>query len=107
MKKLFDLATSSSYKDFFLVPGGTHNNTFEVAGIQYYHVHTHIYTHTYREFPNSYCLDSYFFILSRFILSQLILASDFTKKYEGDLGLGGAIILKNKNRAIFGWADMI
>ena len=45
-------------------------------------------------------------------VSQLILASDFTKKHEGDLGLGEAIILKNKKRSyfwggkfIFGWAD--
>ena len=54
-------------------------------------------------------------ILSRFIffhivpihtLSQLILASDFTKKYEGDLGLGEAIILKSKKGVIFGRGSM-
>lgn len=38
MKKLYELATSSKYKDFFLVLSGTHNDTWDVAGIEYYEV---------------------------------------------------------------------
>ena len=46
----------------------------------------------------------FFHIASRIILSQLILASDFTKKYEGDLGLGEANILKkNKKNSYYFW----
>lgn len=36
MKSLYDLAIRSRMKDFYSVAGGTHNDTWEVAGAQYY-----------------------------------------------------------------------
>ncbi len=38
MEKLFLLATSSSYKELFRVKNGTHNDTYEKAGMLYYDV---------------------------------------------------------------------
>ena len=38
MIKLRQLAKNSVYTDFFSVRGGTHNDTWEVAGAQYYQV---------------------------------------------------------------------
>ena len=38
MKKLYDLATSSDQREFFNVPGGTHNDTWNRAGADYYRV---------------------------------------------------------------------
>ena len=36
MKRLFELAISSRLKDFFSVIGGTHNDTWQIAGMEYY-----------------------------------------------------------------------
>jgi fermentation-respiration switch protein FrsA (DUF1100 family) len=36
MKQLYQLALQSVYKDFYNVSGGTHNDTWEVAGAEYY-----------------------------------------------------------------------
>ena len=36
MRTLHKLATQSAHREFFNVSGGTHNDTFEVAGIEYY-----------------------------------------------------------------------
>lgn len=36
MKKLFELALKAVHKDFYSVSGGTHNDTWEVAGVNYY-----------------------------------------------------------------------
>lgn len=36
MRSLYNLAARSAYKEFYSVPGGTHNDTFEVAGLEYY-----------------------------------------------------------------------
>ena len=38
MKELFDSALSSVYKDFYSVLHGTHNDTWEVGGAEYYEV---------------------------------------------------------------------
>jgi fermentation-respiration switch protein FrsA (DUF1100 family) len=38
MKKLFDLAVNAIHREFFSVLGGTHNDTWEVAGEEYYTV---------------------------------------------------------------------
>lgn len=37
MKMLFEKAELSKHRDFFSVAGGTHNDTWEVAGLEYYH----------------------------------------------------------------------
>ena len=37
MKMLFEKAVRSKHLDFFSVAGGTHNDTWEVAGLEYYH----------------------------------------------------------------------
>ena len=37
MKMLFEKAVNSKHRDFFSVAGGTHNDTWEVAGLEYYH----------------------------------------------------------------------
>lgn len=36
MRALYNLAARSTQKEFYSVAGGTHNDTFEVAGIDYY-----------------------------------------------------------------------
>ena len=36
MRQLYEKATSSVFKDFYSVSGGTHNDTYMVAGAQYY-----------------------------------------------------------------------
>lgn len=36
MKMLFDKARMSKHRDFYSVAGGTHNDTWEVAGLEYY-----------------------------------------------------------------------
>jgi len=36
MEKLHELAIKSAFKDFYKVPGGRHNNTFDVGGVNYY-----------------------------------------------------------------------
>jgi hypothetical protein len=36
MRSLYNLAERSVYKEFYSVRGGTHNDTFEVAGLDYY-----------------------------------------------------------------------
>lgn len=36
MKELFEHATQASFRDFYSVFGGSHNNTWEVAGADYY-----------------------------------------------------------------------
>jgi fermentation-respiration switch protein FrsA (DUF1100 family) len=38
MKKLFDLATSSAHKDFYSIFKGHHNDSWDVAGREYYTV---------------------------------------------------------------------
>ncbi len=38
MEKLFSLAKSSTYKNMFRVANGTHNDTWERAGLTYYDV---------------------------------------------------------------------
>lgn len=38
MKRLFELAVRSAGKVFYSVYGGTHNDTWEVAGEEYYRV---------------------------------------------------------------------
>jgi hypothetical protein len=35
MRSLYNLAERSVYKEFYSVRGGTHNDTFEVAGLDY------------------------------------------------------------------------
>lgn len=36
MRKLYDSAVKCAHRELFSVLGGTHNDTFEVAGIEYY-----------------------------------------------------------------------
>eukprot|EP00598_Pedospumella_elongata_P004843 CAMPEP_0184981278 /NCGR_PEP_ID=MMETSP1098-20130426/11070_1 /TAXON_ID=89044 /ORGANISM="Spumella elongata, Strain CCAP 955/1" /LENGTH=340 /DNA_ID=CAMNT_0027504827 /DNA_START=212 /DNA_END=1234 /DNA_ORIENTATION=+ len=37
MRTLYNLAVRCTHREYFSVLGGTHNDTFEVAGIEYYH----------------------------------------------------------------------
>eukprot|EP00600_Ochromonadales_sp_CCMP1393_P003049 CAMPEP_0174988760 /NCGR_PEP_ID=MMETSP0004_2-20121128/20317_1 /TAXON_ID=420556 /ORGANISM="Ochromonas sp., Strain CCMP1393" /LENGTH=432 /DNA_ID=CAMNT_0016242037 /DNA_START=31 /DNA_END=1329 /DNA_ORIENTATION=+ len=37
MRELYELAAKCSFKEFYSVLGGTHNDTFELAGMEYYH----------------------------------------------------------------------
>lgn len=37
MRTLYNLAVCCTHREYFSVRGGTHNDTFEVAGIDYYH----------------------------------------------------------------------
>lgn len=37
MRTLYNLAVRCTHREYFSVLGGTHNDTFEVAGLEYYH----------------------------------------------------------------------
>ena len=45
MKRLYDLALMSKHKDFYSVSGGTHNDTWVKAGVEYYKVQTVLLFH--------------------------------------------------------------
>ena len=52
MRTLHNLAVLSTHRDYFSVAGGTHNDTFEVAGIEYYR-RLHAFIKSYVQHANS------------------------------------------------------